>query len=85
MKLWGDIGNASLSVIFPEPRDRVLIACQIQSGGTWTDRTYEVVRSGSGWQLDFGDGGCEKLSSWNAVLDWLISLRPRDVELLEAP
>ena len=71
-----------------EPRDRALIACQIQTGPsmTWTDRTYEVVRAPDGqWRLDFGDGALEKRSDWAAIVRWLELLRPRDVEMLEAP
>lgn len=70
-----------------EPRDRALIACQIQTGPgmTWTNRTYEVVRAADGqWRIDFGDGALEPRRSWALVLDWLRLLRPRDVELLEA-
>ena len=71
-----------------EPRARALIACQIQMGPgqTWTNRTYEVVRSDDGqWMIDFGAGPLEPRRNWDAVLDWLRILRPRDVELLEAP
>jgi hypothetical protein len=69
-----------------EPRARALIACQIQTGPgmTWTNRTYEVVRSKDGqWLVDFGEGPLEPRRDWDAVLDWLRKLRPRDVELLE--
>lgn len=69
-----------------EPRERALISCQIQSGPgrTWTNRTYEVVRSADGqWLVDFGEGALEPRRSWDEILDWLRSLRPRDVELLE--
>ena len=72
----------------PEPRDRALIACQIQLGigQTWTNRTYEVIRASDGqWRVDFGEGALERRSDWAAVLAWFWSLRPRDVELLEAP
>ncbi len=72
----------------PEPRDRALIACQIQTGPAmaWTNRTYDVVRSPDGqWRIDFGEGALEPRRCWAAVLDWLCKLRPRDVELLEAP
>lgn len=70
-----------------EPRVRALIACQIQMGPgqTWTNRTYEVVRSTDGqWMVDFGAGPLEPRRDWDAVLDWLRRLCPRDVELLEA-
>lgn len=69
-----------------EPRVRSLIACQIQagSGSTWLNRTYEVVRSADArWSLDFGQGPLEPRRDWEGVLDWLRSLRPRAVELLE--
>lgn len=72
----------------PEPTQRALIACQIQTGlgQTWTDRTYEVFRGQDGrWMIDFGEGPLEPRRDWDAVLDWLRSLRPRDVELLEWP
>ena len=65
-----------------------MIACQIQTGPgmTWTDRTYALVRATDGqWMVDFGEGGLEPRRSWEAVVDWLRSLRPRDVELLEVP
>ena len=73
-----------------EPRSRALIACQIQTGPgqTWTNRTYEVVRatdSSGQWMIDFGEGPLEPRRDWDAVLDWLRRLRPRDVELLEVP
>lgn len=73
-----------------EPRARALFACQIQTGPgqTWTNRTYEVVRASDGsgqWMIDFGEGPLKPRRNWDAVLDWLRSLRPRDVELLEAP
>jgi hypothetical protein len=71
-----------------EPRTRALIACQIQTGPgqTWTNRTYEIARSADGqWMVDFGEGSLEPRRNWDAVLDWLRRLRPRDVELLEAP
>ena len=71
----------------PEPRVRALIACQIQvgPGQTWTNRTYEVVRSTDGqWMVDFGAGPLEPRRDWQSVLDWLWRLGPRDVELLEA-
>ena len=71
-----------------EPRSRALIACQIQTGPgqTWTNRTYEVVRSTDGqWMVDFGAGPLEPRRDWDAVLDWLRRVCPRDVELLEAP
>lgn len=70
-----------------EPRDRALLACQIQTdpGMTWTNRTYEVIRTTDGqWRVDFGEGALEPRRDWSAVLDWLRSLRPRDVEMLEA-
>lgn len=70
----------------PEPLDRALIACQIQTGPgqTWINRTYEVVRAVDGqWMVDFGEGPREPRRSWDDVLDWLRRLRPRDVELLE--
>ncbi len=69
----------------PEPRDRALIACQIQDGprGTWVDRTYEVARSvDGGWLIDFGEGRLEPRRDWSAVLDWLWRMVPRAVELL---
>lgn len=71
-----------------EPRSRALIACQIQSGPgqAWTNRTYEVVRASDGsgqWLVDFGAGPLEPRRDWDAVLDWLWRLGPRDVELLE--
>jgi hypothetical protein len=69
-----------------EPRARTLIACQIQTGPgmTWTDRTYEVVPASDGqWLIDLGEGALEPRRDWAAVLDWLRSLRPRDVELME--
>jgi hypothetical protein len=69
-----------------EPRDRALIACQIQTGPgmTWTNRTYEVIRGADGqWRVDFGKGALEPWRDWSAILDWLRSLRPRDLELLE--
>jgi hypothetical protein len=69
-----------------EPRDRALIACQIQTGPgqTWTNRTYEVIRATDGqWHVDFGAGPLEPRRDWAAVLRWLELLRPRDVELLE--
>ena len=71
-----------------EPQQRALIACQIQTGlgQTWTNRTYEVLRAPDGqWRVDFGAGPLEPRRTWADVLDWLWSLRPRDVELLEAP
>lgn len=71
---------------FREPRSRALIACQIQTGPgmTWTNRTYEVVRASDGqWLVDFGEGAREPRRDWDAVLSWLVKLRPRDVELLE--
>jgi hypothetical protein len=71
-----------------KPRSRALIACQIQTGPgmTWTDRTYVVVPASDGqWMIDFGEGAFEPRRDWNAVLDWLRSMRPRDVELLEVP
>lgn len=71
-----------------EPQQRALIACQIQTGPgqTWTDHTYEVVRAADGyWFINFGEGSLELYRDWTAVLDWLWCLRPRDVELLEAP
>jgi hypothetical protein len=70
-----------------EPQSRALITCQIQTGPgmTWTNRTYEVLRTTDGqWCVDFGDGALEPRRSWAAVLEWLRQLRPRDVELLEA-
>ena len=75
-------------IALPEPRVRALIACQIQMGPgqTWTSRTYEVVRAedGSGkWLVDFGEGPLEPRRDWQAVLDWLWRLGPRDVELME--
>lgn len=72
----------------PEPRDRALIACQIQTGlgMTWTNRTYEVIRAADGqWRVDFGEGALEPRRDWAAVLRWLELMRPRDVELLEEP
>ena len=72
----------------PEPQQRALIACQIQTGigQTWTSRTYEVVRAPDGqWMVDFGEGALEPRRDWEAVLGWFWSLKPRDVELLEAP
>jgi hypothetical protein len=38
----------------PEPTQRALIACQIQTGlgQTWTDRTYEVFRGQDGLDLE---------------------------------
>lgn len=81
------VDYAAISSI-PEPRVRALIACQIQSGPgmTWTDRTYEVLRANDGqWRVDFGEGVREPRRSWSAVLEWLRSLRPRDVEVMEAP
>lgn len=75
-------------VVLPEPQKRALIACQIQMGlgQTWTNRTYEVVRAPDGhWMVDFGAGPLEPRRDWDAVLDWLWRLSPRDVELLEAP
>lgn len=72
----------------PEPRDRALIACQIQTGlgMTWTNRTYEGIRAADGqWRVDFGDGALEPRRNWAAVLSWLEKMRPRDVELLEDP
>jgi len=69
-----------------EPRDRALIACQIQTGPgrTWTNRTYEVIRAADGqWRVDFGEGALEPRRDWSGVLDWLLSLHPRDLELLE--
>jgi len=73
---------------FREPRARALIACQIQAGPdmTWVDRTYEVTCSEDGqWRVDFGAGPIEPRRDWASILDWLRRLRPRDVELLEAP
>ena len=70
----------------PEPLVRALIACQIQTwpGGTWTNRTYEVIRASDGqWLVDFGDGAIEPRRDWSAVVDWLCRLGARDVELLE--
>jgi hypothetical protein len=71
----------------PEPRVRALIACQIQLSGTaWTNRTYEVIRADDGqWLLDFGEGWREPRRDWNAVLDWLVAMRPRDIEMMEVP
>jgi hypothetical protein len=71
-----------------EPRDRALIACQIQSGTrmTWTDRTYEVERSlDDQWIIYLGEcaGPGERRRSWDEVLDGLRRMRPRNVELLE--
>jgi len=76
------------TVVLPEPQRRALIACQIQTGlgQTWTSRTYEVVRAPDGqWMVDFGEGALKPRRDWEAVLGWLWSLKPRDVELLEAP
>lgn len=74
----------------PEPRDRALIACQIQSGAgmTWINRTYEVVRASEGqWIIHLGEcgGPGERRHSWYDVLDWLRRMRPRDVEMMEVP
>lgn len=72
----------------PEPRTRALVACQIQTGAamTWTDRTYEVVRAEDGqWRVDFGEGTLEPRRSWQDVLAWLASLRPRHLEMLGYP
>jgi len=72
--------------MLPEPRERALIACQIQDDprGPWVDRTYAVVRAvGSGWLIDFGAGRLEPRRDWSAVLDWLWRMAPRDVELME--
>ena len=88
---------AAFWVDLAEPRRRALIACQIQTGPgrTWTNRTYEVVRTADGqWLVDFGEGPFEPrrgpyhfsmVGDWNAVLDWLWRLSPRDIELLEEP
>lgn len=76
------------SIELAEPRARALIACQIQAGPgrTWTRRTYEVMRAVDGqWLVDFGEGPLEPRRDWDAVLDWLWRLSPRDVELLEDP
>ena len=75
-------------VAIREPHQRALISCQIQTGPgmTWTNRTYEVIRAEDGqWRIDFGEGALEPRRDWAAVLAWLCALRPRDVELLEAP
>jgi len=76
-----------VSIALPEPRTRALIACQIQTGPdfTWADRTYEVVRAKDGqWLVDFGEGALEPRRDWATVLNWLGSLKPRAIELLEA-
>lgn len=82
-----DIGYEAIASLH-EPRSRVLIACQIQSGPrmTWTNRTYEISRAVDGqWLVDFGEGALEPRRSWSAVVEWLCSLRPRDVEMMEIP
>lgn len=71
-----------LIMALPAPPSRALIACQIQSGSDWVDRTYEVRRAPDGWLIDFGEGAPAKRVDWDAVLIWLSSLRPRDVEML---
>lgn len=83
-------GTSSYAVVAAlcEPRSRALIACQAQSGPrmVWEDRTYEVVRAADGqWLLGFDDGPPVSRRDWDAVLDWLRRMRPRDVELLEVP
>lgn len=80
----GEDGDLSI----PEPQQHALIACQIQTGPgqTWTNRTYEVSRATDGqWMVDFGAGPLEPRRDWDAVLEWLWCLRPRDLELLEGP
>lgn len=78
-------GRATVPLL-REPQQHALIECQIQTGPgrTWTNRTYEVVRSADGqWCIDFGEGTLEPARSWEDVLDWLRCLGPRDVALLE--
>lgn len=82
----GYTGGYAAVAALREPRARALIACQIQTGPgqTWTNRTYEVSRGVDGqWLVDFGEGPREPRRNWEAVLDWLARLCPRDVELLE--
>ena len=76
--------------VLQEPRTRALIACQIQIQDghtmTWCDRTYVVWRGGDGqWRLDLGEGAPERRRAWIDLVAWLCALRPRDVEILEAP
>jgi hypothetical protein len=69
-----------------EPCDgHAILTCKIrvQSGAydAWEPRTYEFVRTTSGWTIDTNPGYLNRLS-WDDVVGWLQCMQPIDIDLL---